>query len=136
MKRLLFACALFSSAAQAQVYECPKFYPWQDTVLAEVPYQHNGKGIVAKRSLASASVMQDDFNKPWAELRGGGEKKVTGGVDIDFPADVTWFVCWYGNDRSIAWWEKLKLDRDKVRGCTMQLRDDHHNPKDIKLICK
>ena len=27
-------------------------------------------------------------------------------------------------------------NRDKVRGCTMQLRDDHRNPKEIKLVCK
>jgi hypothetical protein len=136
MKRLLFSCLLLGSTAQAQVFECPKFYPWQDTVLPEVPYKHNGKGVVAKRELTSASVMQDEFNKPWGELYGSGEKKVKGGVDIDFPADVTWFVCWYGDGRSIAWWEELKLNRAAVRGCTMQIRDDHRNPKDIKLVCK
>jgi hypothetical protein len=136
MSRLLFTCLLFGSAAQAQVYECPKFYPWQDTVLAEVPYKHNGKGVVAKRELVSASVMQDEFNKPWGELYGSGEKKVRGGVDIDFPRDITWFVCWYGDGRQVAWWEELKLDQSKVQGCTMQIRDDHRNPKDIKLVCK
>jgi hypothetical protein len=139
MKTLLhIACLVLCTtpAAHAQVYECPKFYPSQDTVLAEVPYQHEGQGVVARRVLTSASVTRDDFNKPSGELYGSGEKKVKGGVDIDFPANVTWFVCWYGEGRTVAWWEKLKPDQGKVQGCTMQIRDDHRNPKDIKLVCK
>jgi len=136
MRKLLTACLILSAHVQAQMYECPKFYPWQDTVLAEVPYQHHGGGVVARRVLTSASVMQDGFNMPFGELYGSGEKKVKGGVDIDFPADVTWFVCWYGDRRQVAWWEELKLNQSKVQRCTMQIRDDHRNPKDIKLICK
>jgi hypothetical protein len=75
--------------------------------------------------LSNAGVMCDDFNKPSGELYGSGEKKGKDGVDIGFPAGVTWFVCRYGDGRSVAWWEELKLDQVKVKGCTMQIREDH-----------
>jgi hypothetical protein len=132
---LIAACLIFSTHVHAQVHECPKFYPWQDTVLAEVPYQHHGKGLVKKRQLSGASVMIDEFNKP-GELHGGERKQVKGGVDIDYPANITWFVCYYGEGSDISWWEELKLNHSKVQGCTVQIRDDHRNPKDIKLVCK
>jgi hypothetical protein len=135
MRRLLFACLLLAPAAQAQVYECPKFYPAQDTVLAEVPYGHTGKGVVAKRALAGAAVMIDGFNMP-GELHGGERRKVEGGVDVAYPASITWFVCYYGQGSAVAWWEQIKLDKHKARECVMQSRAGGRDPMDIKLVCK
>lgn len=134
MRGQLLACLVLVSAAQAQEIECPKFYPWQDTALTEVPYGHAGKGVVKKRELSGAAVMVDDFNMP-GDLHGGDQRKVPGGVDIQFPADATYFVCYYG-DRTIAWWEKLKHDPKKVKGCTLKMRDKvGRDPMNIRFVC-
>jgi hypothetical protein len=134
MKNLLLVGLLASSTAQAQVAECPKFYPWQDTVLAEVPYQHKGKGVVAKQRLAGAGAFWGDFNDT-AEIHGGPEKRVKGGTDTEMPANTRWLVCWYGPGRSISWWEELKAD-GKASRCTLQVRDGGRDPMDIKMVCK
>lgn len=138
MRYLLFACLVLASTAKAQEIECPKFYPWQDTVLAEVPYKHNGKGVVAKEELSGASAMGGDFNsKPPTEFIGGPSKKVKGGTDIQMPLDTRWFVCWYGRGRTVAWWEELKHDPDKVEECTMKIRNKvGREPMAIKFACK
>jgi hypothetical protein len=136
MRILLLACLILASTANAQEIECPKFYPWEDTVLAEVPYKHTGKGVVAREELSSASAMWGDFNNP-AEFHGGPENKVKGGTDIVMPPNSAWFVCWYGRGRTIGWWEQLKHDPDKVKGCTMKIRNKvGRDPMDIKFVCK
>lgn len=133
MKRLLLIASLLAGNAQSQEFSCPKFYPWQDTVQAEVPYGHHGKGVVAKNELRDAGVFWGDFNRS-AEVHGGPGRKVKGGSDTAFPR-ADWLVCWYGPGQAIAWWEELKLAKG-VRGCTLQLRDGGRDPMDVKLVCK
>src|SRR5438067_6761356 len=114
MKRLLIVCLLFAPAAKAQEISCPKFYPWQDTVLPEVPYRHNGKGVLNKQELSGAYWMAGEFNDTFGEMVGEAVK-VKGGVDIAVPTFAKWFVCWYGGGRAVAWWEELKPDTTKKR---------------------
>jgi hypothetical protein len=137
-ENLLFACLALSSSAQAQEIACPKFYPWEDTVIAAVPYQHNGQGVVEKQELSGASAMGSSYNvKPPIEFRGGPETKVKGGTDIVMPTDTKWFVCWYGLGRSAAWWEELKHDPGKVKACVMKIREKAgRDPMDIKFVCR
>lgn len=136
MRKLLFACVLVGSSAHAQEISCPKFYPSEDTVLGEVPYQHTGKGVLRKQELSSASWMGGSFNDTAGEMIGGSDK-VRGGVDIAVPAFAKWFVCWYGGGRAIAWWEELKPDTMKARNCKIQIRNKiSRDPMDIKLVCK
>lgn len=136
MKRFLFFYLVFTSGAQAQEIPCPKFYPWDDTVLAEVPYQHNGKGVVAKQELSGANWMGGDFNDTFGEMAGGVEK-VNGGVDISVPKFAKWLVCWYGSGRAVAWWEALKLDNSPAKSCKIQIRNKvGRDPMDARLVCK
>lgn len=130
MKMLLLAL-LAAPAVHAQVTECPKFYPWEDTLLTEVPYQHTGKGLVAKSKLSGASVYAGEWNCK-AELI-GDSAKVAGGTDIRFgfqPGDEKWLVCTYGSAGEIQWWERL--DRGATR-CTLQIRG--RGPVTARLLC-
>lgn len=136
MKRLFFVCVVFSTAAQAQEISCPKFYPFEDTALAEVPYQHSGKGILKKQELSGANWMGGDFNDTFGEMAGKRDK-VKGGVDVPVPGFAKWFVCWYGGGQAVAWWEALKPDAHKSGNCKIQIRDKiGRDPMDIKLVCK
>jgi hypothetical protein len=135
MNKLLFLCLLFTGAAQAQEIVCPKFYPWEDTVLAEVPYQHTGKGVIKKQELSGANWMGGDFNDTFGEMAGGTDK-VKGGVDIAVPTSAKWFVCWYGGGRAVAWWEELRLDRSEAKNCKIEIRDKvGRDPMDARLVC-
>jgi hypothetical protein len=132
MRALLFAC-LVAPAAHAQVIECPKFYPWQDTPIAEVPHQHKGKGFVAKTKLTGAGMYAGDINGQ-GELH-GEEQKVKGGWDVrhGFAAvDQKWLVCSYGSGQ-VTWWEQLDA---KVTSCMLQTREGGRDPMDIKATCK
>jgi hypothetical protein len=137
MKRLLLlASLLVVSVAQAQEIACPKFYPAEDTVLNEVPYQHSGKGSVRKQELSGAGWMAGAFNDTFGEMA-GGSVKVKGGVDIAVPTFATWFVCWYGGGRAVAWWEELKPGILKGKDCQIQVRNKtSRDPMNIRLICK
>lgn len=136
MKRLVFICLLFSAAARAQEISCPKFYPSEDVVLGEVPYRHNGKGVMKKQELSGAAWMAGDFNDTFGEMAGGSEK-VKGGVNIAVPSFAKWFVCWYGGGRAVAWWEELKPDVAKAGNCNIQVRNKTgRDPMEIKLVCK
>jgi hypothetical protein len=138
MKKLLLVLMTFVPIAQADEVDCPKFYPSEDTVLTEVPYRHNGKGIVAKQELSGASAMGSPYNfKPPMEFHGGHVNKVKGGTDIEMPLDTRWFVCYYGKGTTVAWWEELKHDPDKIKNCTIKIRDKvGRDPMDIKFVCK
>jgi len=136
MKTLLLACVLVAPVAHAQEIACPKFYPSEDTILTEVPYQHSGKGLIAKQELSSADWMGGGFNDTFGEMV-GDRQKVKGGMDIAVPAFAKWFVCWYGGGRAVAWWEELKPDTMKTRSCEIQVRNKiGRDPMDIKLVCK
>jgi hypothetical protein len=136
MKTLLLLCLLFVAAAQAQDIACPKFYPSEDTVLAEVPYQHTGKGVIKKQELSGANWTGGDFNDTFGEMAGGTDK-VKDGVDIAVPTSAKWFVCWYGGGSAVAWWEELKLDRSKAKKCKIEVRNKvGRDPMDAKLMCK
>jgi len=80
--------------------------------------------------------MAGKFNDTFGEMP-GVSIKVKGGVDVAVPSFAKWFVCWYGGGRAVAWWEELKPDTLKGKGCTIQIRHKvSHNPMDIKLVCK
>jgi hypothetical protein len=133
MRKFIFACLILAPSAQAQVFECPKFYPWQDTVMSEVPYQHRGKGIVQKAELSGAGAFLGDFNGNM-QIAPADVKKIKGGSDSYF-MPAKWLVCDYGN--GISWWEELKLDENKVQSCVLQVRNKQgRDPMDIKLVCK
>lgn len=135
MRKIVFAFAVLSPLAQAQVFDCPKFYPSQDTVMAEVPYKHNGKGIVKKAELFGGSWMGGDFNDTFGEMQGPPPTKVKGGTDTVVPTFAKWLVCDYGG--GISWWEELKLDKNKIKGCIMHVRaKTGSDPTDVKLVCK
>jgi hypothetical protein len=137
MNKLLLACLILAPAAQAQEVSCPKFYPWQDTVLTEVPYRHVGKGVVPKQELSGASAMGSPYNAPHPpiEFQGSTEKKLKGGVDLAMPTLTKYFVCRYSG--GVTWWEELKHDPKKVNGCTMKIRDKvGSDPMDISFACK
>lgn len=133
MRTFLLACLLVAPVVQAQVSECPKFYPSKDTLLTEVPYKHIGKGVVVKAELSGAGVYSGDFNGNM-QIAPADVKKVKGGTDSYFmPAN--WLVCDYGG--GISWWEELKLNQDKTQACVLQVRNKvGRDPMDIKLICK
>src|SRR3569832_1796253 len=105
MKKLILFAFVSVTNADAQVVECPKFYPWQDTLVNEVPYQHNGKGVVKKKELSKASGFGGEFNEV-NELQ-GIRKEVKDGYDVHLPLITKWLVCSYGDN--VQWWEELKL---------------------------
>ena len=130
-----FALAvLLAPTVHAQVVECPKFYPWQDTPLAEVPYRHAGKGVVARAQLSGASMYVGDWNGR-GELVGDG-KKVRGGRDTRYgfePGDVKWLVCTYGRDGSVTWWEQMD---PKATSCVVRLREGGRDPMEANATCR
>lgn len=131
MRGLLLAC-LVAPSVQAQVIECPKFYPWQDTQLAEVPHQHKGQGFVAKAKLSGAGMYIGEVNGQ-GELMGDG-KKVKGGWDTEyaFGPGPKWLVCSYGRSGDIRWWEQID---SKATRCTLKLREGGRDPMEVKLTC-
>lgn len=136
MRKLLLAWALVASAAHAQEISCPKFYPSEDAVLTEAPYQHSGKGLLKKQELSGAGWMGGGFNDTTGEMAGGSDK-IKGGIDIAVPVFAKWFVCWYGGGRAVAWWEELKPDTMKAKDCKIQIRNKTgRDPMDIKLVCR
>jgi nitric oxide synthase oxygenase domain/subunit len=62
MRTALFSLLFVVPIVQSQVVECPKFYPWPDTQVAEVPYQHKGTGFIAKAKLAGAGMYTGELN--------------------------------------------------------------------------
>ncbi|NNG25128.1 hypothetical protein [Telluria aromaticivorans] len=59
---ILFFCLPWLRTRTDKPVECPKFYPSEDTVLAEVPYRHQGIGMVPKAWLQGASAYLGEFN--------------------------------------------------------------------------
>jgi hypothetical protein len=133
MRALALAFLFAAPGALAQVIECPKFYPWQDTPMSETPYQHKGKGFVAKAKLAGAGMFTGEANGR-EELVGDG-RKVKGGWDVRHGfagGETKWLVCSYGNG-DITWWEQLD---PKITSCTLQTRERGRDPMDVKATCK
>lgn len=131
IKPLIFGCWFLLYSAQAQTVECPKFYPWEDTTIPEVPYQHRGKGLVKRQQITGAGAFVGEMNGH-GEIQ-GGRADVKGGYDIELPLAIRWFVCEYGDN--IRWWEELKLGPN-VKSCTIQVRENKKYPMDAKLVCK
>jgi hypothetical protein len=131
--RALVLAYIVTSAAFAQTIECPQFYPWQDTPIAEVPYQHKGKGIVAKAKLTGSAMYIGELGGQ-GELR-GDDRQVKGGVDIHygFGIEPKWLVCSYGSSGDVKWWEQID---SKATHCTLKIRGGGHDPVDAKLTCK
>lgn len=134
MKTLLLAFVLTGSGASAKEISCPKFYPSQETVLPEAPYQHKGKGFVPKQELSGANWMGGELGDTSGEMM-GGVTKVKGGRDIIVPAFARWMVCWYGG--GVSWWEELNPQTIRGDRCVIQVRNKvGRDPMDIKLTCK
>jgi hypothetical protein len=133
MRRAFLLCLILAPAAHAQVAECPKFYPWQDTPITEAPYQHKGKGFIAKAKLAGAGMYTGEQGGR-GELQ-GDPRKVKGGWDVHHGfarGDKKWLVCSYGGG-DITWWEQLD---PKVTSCLLQTREGGRDPMDVKVTCK
>jgi hypothetical protein len=132
MRAALLLLALPSVAA-AQVIECPKFYPWQDTRISEVPYQHKGVGFIAKAKLSGAGMYEGELNGR-GELQ-GDRRKVKGGWEVLHGFELgrqKWLVCSYGAG-DITWWEELG---PKITSCTLQTREAGRDPAEAKATCK
>lgn len=108
MKWSLLASLVVASSAQAQVIECPKVYPSQDTVLSEVPYQHKGKGLVHKAKLSGAAMSEGEFNGDAMSIMHGLSKETKGGWEEEFPKfrAPKWLICYY-EPGNISWWEEV-----------------------------
>jgi hypothetical protein len=133
MKTLPLLLLVLAPAALAQVIECPKFYPWQDTQLAEVPHQHKGAGFVSKATLSGAGMYTGELNGK-GELMGDG-KKVKGGWNVQHgfaPGEAKWLVCTYGKG-DVTWWERID---PRVTACTLEVREAGREPASVKATCK
>lgn len=141
MTRILLLALLFPFPALAEVVECPKFYPWEDTTLAEVPFGHSGLGNVVKSPLAGASIWEREPRGKGTELV-GETRKVKGGSDTRFrfgPVEEKWLACFYGRDGSIQWWEKLARTSTScmVEARTAGARKDYPNdPISVRVSCR
>lgn len=133
MRKILLACLLPAAAVQAQVVECPKYYPWKDTVLSEVPSQHKGKGMVAQQPLTGAGLNVGEFN-------GGGDiqglrKDFKGGYEVHFGMwpGPKWLVCTYGPNNATSWWEQLG---NKEADCKLRVvKKNAQGVMDATLTC-
>lgn len=134
MKAFILTCLIPGAAAYAQVVECPKSYPWKDTVLAETPSQHKGKGIVGQQLLTGAGLNVGEFN-------GGGDiqgrrQDIKGGYEVHFGSwsGPKWLVCTYGPGNAVSWWEELS---SKETDCKLTvLKKKSNGPVDATLACK
>lgn len=131
MKLLVFGCLLLASTTRAQTVECPKYYPWEDTAIAEIPYRHNGKGLVKRHRITGASAFIGEMNGA-GELQ-GRRTDLRGGYDVELPLNIRWFVCEYGDNT--RWWEELKLG-PHVKRCAIHVRENRKDPMDAKLVCQ
>ena len=134
MRCALLLCTVLAPAAHAQVIECPQHYPSQDTPLAEVPHQHNGHGFVAKSPLRNALMYAGEINGRQALV--GEPHRVKGGRDLHHGferGERKWLVCFYGEDRTIAWWEQVD---PKVTNCVVQVREGEKNQMTVRATCK
>ena len=131
--RAVLLALLVAPVVQAQVVDCPKFYPWQDTALAEVPYQHKGKGIVVKAKLSGAAMYIGEMGGQ-GELE-GDIREVKGGrnVTYGFGPEPKWLVCYYGSSGDVRWWEQIE---SRVTSCIVRIRDGGRNPMDVTATCK
>lgn len=122
---------VLTASAHAQVFECPKFYPAEDISLAESPFQHRGKGLVARSKLGGAGAYMGRFNGNM-QLAPARVKQLFGGRDMVF-APPRWLVCDYGG--GISWWEELGLDAT-VKTCVLEVRNKvGRDPMGIRLVC-
>lgn len=135
MKWSLLASLIVTTAAQAQVVECPKFYPSQDTVLSEVPYQHKGKGLVRKGRLTGAAMSEGEFNGDAMSIMHGLRKETKGSWEEEFPRfhGPKWLVCFY-EPGNVSWWEQIG---DGPLACTLRVTPKNsENMTDAKLACR
>lgn len=131
MRCALLLC-LWIGVAQAQTVECPRAYPWEDTRLHEVPYRHNGLGVVAKGRLNGGAM----FGGEGRDLEQiGMPSKVKGGKNISymFPADeMKWLLCTYGAGGDIQWWEQVS---SRATECTVEERGKGREMT-VRAVCR
>jgi hypothetical protein len=134
MKTFILICLMPGAIAHAQTVECPKFYPSKDTVLADAPSQHKGKGVVAQQPLTGAGLNVGEFN-------GGGDiqgrrQDIKGGYEVHFGSwsGPKWLVCTYGSGNAVSWWEELN---SKETDCKLTVLKKKSNGQiDAALACK
>jgi hypothetical protein len=135
MKWSLLASLILASSAHAQVIECPKFYPSQDTLLPEVPYQHKGKGLVRKAQLSGAAMSEGEFNGEAMNIMHGLRKENKDSWEEDLPKfrGAKWLICYY-EPGNISWWEQLG---DQPLACRLKVsKKNSEGVMDAALTCK
>lgn len=135
MRAILLACLVAAPAAQAQVVECPKFYPSQDTVLTEVPYGHKGLGLLRKGQLIDAEMSEGQFGERSFGSLQGGRKNLKNGWEVEYPSfpGPKWFVCLY-EPGNVTWWEQLD---NKPLSCKLKVvKKNSEGMMDAALTCK
>lgn len=126
MKSFLLTALVLTSAAHAEVIECPPRYPDKDVTLPE------GSGRVQPARLSFAYMHVGELHSEQT-LQGPEAKKVNGGWDTVYgfkPNESKWLVCtyggteWSGLDRispgTIQWWGKLT---QQTTLCLLKVRE-------------
>lgn len=135
MRLALLACLILASAAQAQVVECPAFYPSLDTVLSEVPHQHKGKGLVRKGRLSGAAMSEGKFNGDAMSMVHGLRTETKDSWEEEFPIfrGPKWLICFYAPG-NISWWEQLE---DRPAACRLNVaKKNAEGVMKATLTCK
>jgi hypothetical protein len=143
MRILLYAALVLSSTVNAQVIECPKFFPSKDLALSEVPSGHKGSARLQPARLSHAYMYVGELYGEQTMVPPGG-RKVKGGRDAEYnfaPQDPNWLICTYGGsawgDGDIEWWEKLD---PKINHCVLTVREIKEQPYPIRwtaaAVCK
>lgn len=124
MKILIFAAAVWSSAASAAVVTCPERFPDKEVSLPVNPPGRSGVARLQPARLSNAAIHIGELHgeqglKPHIT-------KVKGGLDLRYSlsGEKKWLVCIYGGTErmvgSIDWWEKLN---PTFSDCTLKLRE-------------
>lgn len=127
MTRALLAALVFSSVAQAEVIECPQYYPAAATTLPSSASDSKGTVQLRRSHLSFARIYTGElygeqmFTPP-------ASNKVKGGWDATYDVDAqggNWLICRYGGAEwgtgVVDRWEKLKVTSKE---CVLQVRQN------------
>lgn len=125
MNKLLLVSLVLSSTAHAQVIECPKLFPSNETAFSEVSLGKTGAARVQRGHLSHAYMY---FGELYGEqfFTPPVSKKVKGVWDAKYtfsPEYKNWLVCTYGGDAwgggTVERWERLD---PKITSCLLKVR--------------
>lgn len=126
MNKFLLATLLLSSAVRAEVIECPKLFPSEETALPEAGLGKTGAARIQRGHLSHAYI---HFGEMYAEpfFTPPPSKKVKGGWDAKYsfaPEYKNWLVCRYGGDvwggGTVERWQSLD---PKLSSCLLKVRE-------------